>query len=355
MAIRLITGVPGSGKTYYAVHHLIENYCSFNKETQEYELKQNHTIITNIDSLTLPHINLEDAIQKSGKTIHEFFQVPFQEKISQKYKKIIYLLDEAQRFFPYRNKIGSETWFYFEYHRHLGHDVYIITQDKKLMAQNIVLLAENELRATKRSFSLLGEFRYLLKCDNDIIDRITIRSKKKVFDVYKSFETQTSEKVKNPFKKYIIALTIASILVFVWFFKTSFAGGSFRPVRVADASGNYSKSGSLSEEKKNDQDLELKNSLSENIKKNIDQTIITKNLNYYYQDDKIYVLDPITKHFYTQLNFPRPLRVVRSHGSRFISVTAQFSPNELPSTKDSTSPSGADSAPPEYASTHNPT
>ena len=351
MAIRLITGVPGSGKTYYAVHHLLENYCSLNKETQEYELKQDYTILTNIDSLTLPHINLEDAVQKSGKTIHEFFQVPFQEKISQKYKKIIYLLDEAQRFFPYRNKISSETWFYFEYHRHLGHDVYIITQDKKLMAQNIILLAENELRAAKRTFSLLGEFRYLLKCDNEIIDRITIRSKKKVFDVYKSFETQTTEKVKNPFKKYIIGLSVASIIVFLWFFKTAFAGGSFRPVRFQDDIGDYNQKSISSENKFNTK----KTGDFPGVSQDKPAGLIPVNLDYYYIDTQLFVLDPITNHFYTTLNYPRPLRIVRSTGSRFISVTGLFSADELPKIKDTSQNSGADSAPPEYASTHNPT
>lgn len=347
MAIRLITGVPGSGKTYYAVNHLLENYCKFDDKKQEYVLKNDHTIITNIDSLTLPHINLDDALSKSGKNIHDFFQVPYQEKISLKYKKIIYLLDEAQRFFPYRNKIGSETWFYFEYHRHLGHDVYIITQDKKLMAQNITLLAENELRAAKRTFSLLGEFRYLLKCDNEIIDRITIRSKKNVFDVYKSFEAQASEKIKNPFKKYIISFSVASVLVFAWFFHTAFAGGSFRPIRTADSAGVYGHSSKLppskninqnSEEKKINHDLEKINS-------------IPVNLNYYYRDSILYILDPITNQFSTQLNFSRPLKVSRSTGSRFISVTAQYLPGEIPTPAPAPS-GGVDSAPPEYKPTY---
>ena len=328
MAIRLITGVPGSGKSYYAVHHLVTNYCNYNKDLQEYTLKADHCIITNIDSLTLPHINLDEAVKKSGKTIHEFFMVPYQEKISQKYKKIIYLLDEAQRFFPYRNRIGSETWFYFEYHRHLGHDVYIITQDKKLVAQNITLLAENELRACKRTFSILGEFRYLLKSDNEIIDRITLRSQKKIFQIYKSFDAETSEKIINPFKKYIIILLVISLLLFICFRKIFFKTGSFTPIPSMATATEYP-----IEKYKSSSAVRSPGRYNQ---ENLAETPIDAppkpqkiNLSHLYRGKNLYVVDPLTKTLYPYQYFPRPLDIKRLPGSRYMLVTADYFPDEI--------------------------
>lgn len=340
MAIRLITGVPGSGKTYYAVYHLLNNYCRYNKELQEYQLKEDHTIITNIDCLTLPHINLDDALKKSNKTVHEFFQVPYQEKITEKYKKIIYLLDESQRFFPYRNKIGSETFFYFEYHRHLGHDVYIITQDKKLVAQNIILLAENELRACKRTFSIFGEFRYLLKTDNEIIDRITIRSQKKIFQVYKSFDSATSEKVSNPFKKYILALVVASMLLSYVFKEIFFSSGSFVPLPSLNKDiKNVTSASDPDPTTRRPSARNQKNITYDDQEKLTQTNKIIVRLSHVYIDKNLFVVDPVTKSLYPFKYFPRPITVTRSKGSRQPTITAYYSPDELPKRGDDPTPS----------------
>lgn len=236
MAIRLITGIPGSGKTYFAVKHLADNYCTYDKESNEYTLKKDVTIITNIDSLILPHINLDEAIKSSGQGVAGFFTVEYQEKISRKYSSIVYLIDEAQRWFPRRNKLTSDTWYYFEYHRHLGHDVYIVTLDRKLVAENITLLVEYEIRAAKRLTSIMGELRYLVKSDGEIIDRKSIKPLKSVFNLYKSMDGKETEKIKNPLRKIAIALIIA-ILFCGWIFKnTFFHNGEMTLVHDADAS-----------------------------------------------------------------------------------------------------------------------
>jgi len=61
--ITIITGSPGSGKTYYIVKYISENYFIFNKINNQYEIAKHpengksYTIVTNIENLTLARLN----------------------------------------------------------------------------------------------------------------------------------------------------------------------------------------------------------------------------------------------------------------------------------------------------------
>lgn len=76
MAIRIIQGVPGSGKTYYAVKHLADNYFE-RQQDGRYELVKPCTIITNIDSFKPAHIALQDAIKDAGG-VKKYFTESYQ-------------------------------------------------------------------------------------------------------------------------------------------------------------------------------------------------------------------------------------------------------------------------------------
>ena len=77
MAIRIIDGKIGSGKTYYAVKHLVDNYFVY--QDGEYLLNKECQIITNIDSFHLESLDLIEEIKKAG-SVHEFFSIEYQEK-----------------------------------------------------------------------------------------------------------------------------------------------------------------------------------------------------------------------------------------------------------------------------------
>ena len=221
MAINIVTGVPGSGKSYYAVHHLFKNYCNYDKETREVTLKPGYTIISNIDCLNIEHINLKDAMDRSKKSLEQFFHVEYQKKITEKYNKIIYFLDEAQQLFSRRYK-DENVFFYFQYHRHLGHDVYIMTQNIQLIPKDISQLAEVEIRACPRTLSILGELKYNVKSGYEVIDKKVLKKKKLVFDLYKSMDQKESEKIKNPLMKYVW-LALVFLVCGLFLFKHTFA------------------------------------------------------------------------------------------------------------------------------------
>lgn len=194
MAIRIITGVPGAGKTYYAVDHLIKNYCVPFGDT--YNLKKDFKIITNIDGLLLDSVDLKQAIEKAG-SMEEFFSSDVQQKATEKYQKLkqklVYVIDEAQQFF-HRRFYDRGVFSFFENHRHYGLDIYLITQNSNLLAKDLLALSEYEIRAIPRTLAI-GGFNYLRKSNKDIIGRVLLRKKRSVFNLYKSMQSKETEKI----------------------------------------------------------------------------------------------------------------------------------------------------------------
>jgi len=213
--IELITGAPRSGKTYLTVKLILEQFFDFNKEIDRWEKKpdkQDITLITNIEGLRLDHIPLVEALKSSSLPIHKFFTKDYQEKISKKYPNIVYAIDECQQYFPDTFR-DIDTRFYFEWHGHLGHHIYLITQDRFRCCRAIVSLAELETRAVKRTLSIAGEFKYNVISDGIIIDRRMFKPSKKIYRLYRSQFRQEHKKPGKPFLKYII---VPIILVFVF-------------------------------------------------------------------------------------------------------------------------------------------
>lgn len=224
MAIRIISGVPGAGKSFYAVHHIAKHYCKSVADT--FELKSDYMIVTNIDSLMLDTVDLVQAIEKSG-SLETFFSDSVQEKTTKKYqsqgKRLIYIIDEAQQYF-HRRYYDRGVFSFFENHRHYGLDIFLITQNSNLLPKDLVTLAEFEIRAIPRTLAI-GGFNYLRKSNKEIIGRNFLKRDKKIFNLYKSMQSAETEKIRSPYLKYIIPIVI---LFFIGFYglKNSFFGRS---------------------------------------------------------------------------------------------------------------------------------
>lgn len=103
MSLFVVTGNPRSGKSYYSVWYIATKYFNRMKDGS-FVLKKEFAdlkIISNIDKLKLPHDSLDNILKfKEYPTPAHFFSYDSQMKISEKYPKLIYLIDEAQFFFP---------------------------------------------------------------------------------------------------------------------------------------------------------------------------------------------------------------------------------------------------------------
>lgn len=204
MAIRLVYGAPRSGKTYWGVHHLATTFFDRHNDGTFTPKDPSLKIVSNIDELKLPHDDLNEWLRLAGG-VNKLFSYDYQEKIHQKYSKIVYFIDEAQMLFPDSFKDHS-VFNWLQYHGHWGQDIYFFTQDIKLLPRQISVLAEITLFALPRSASyLLGyDLHYNVVAGKEIVDKKMMLKKSWVFKLYKSQSSTESQKVVNPFIKYAL-------------------------------------------------------------------------------------------------------------------------------------------------------
>lgn len=228
MAIRIIEGVPGSGKSYYAVKHLADKYFEKQKDGR-YELVKPVTIITNIDSFQPDHLSLQ-VLAKDAGGVATFFTEPVQKELTERLGgNIVYIIDEAQKYFRKNDRGLGDVFSYFEYHRHFGHDIYLITQNAKKLPPDIACLTEYVIVAAPRTRSVIGEFKYKWLSDGEILKREGFRPDQGVFALYKSMDQKESEKISNPVMKSAALAMVAVFFVIgcgVYYFKVKWLGSA---------------------------------------------------------------------------------------------------------------------------------
>lgn len=226
MAIRIIEGVPGSGKSYYAVKHLADKYFE-KQEDGRYELIKPVTIITNIDSFQPDHLDLKVLVKNAGG-VKDFFAELYQKHLTDCIGgQIVYIIDEAQKYFRKGARDLDDVYSYFEYHRHFGHDVYLITQNARKLPPDIACLSEYLIVAAPRTRSVIGEFKYKWLSDGELLKREGFRPDPGIFSLYKSMDQKESEKIKNPVMRTAGMAILAVLFVIgggIYYFKVKWLG-----------------------------------------------------------------------------------------------------------------------------------
>jgi hypothetical protein len=214
--ITLITGVPGSGKSYLAVKTLSEKFY-IQKKNKWYLRDPDLTVFTNINDLLLPSKDLTEIF----KTVpfDQFFTKTYQDKIHLKYPKILYVIDECQQYIPPRYN-NNDVILYFDTHRHYSDQIFLITQDEKKICKQISTLAEMEYRAVRSTFSLFGEFKYNIKAGGEIYQRSVARKNKDIFALYRSFDGDGQTVKKSQLMIYIILALVVFLIGGFLFFRS---------------------------------------------------------------------------------------------------------------------------------------
>jgi zona occludens toxin (predicted ATPase) len=260
MAIYVVTGKPGSGKSLFAVRHLRDNYLQFEDKGKEigYKVKEGFQIISNISGLSkrVPQIRfLDDILKYYDISQNDFFKYDFQKFITEsdypfvtedcknnpeawptkkdgEHWKIIYLIDEAQQLWSSRHTTDfkdseQKESLYFQKHRHLGHTLYIMTQEITTLWPKIWKIAEMEIRAVPKSLTPPGFFLYKYKIPHtQTVDKVKWqRIDKRDFALYKSFDVEQSEKQgKNKKIIFVIPITIIIFITGLFYFYKNIKG-----------------------------------------------------------------------------------------------------------------------------------
>lgn len=135
--ITLITGVPGSGKTLYALN-LVEH---------ESKSRRRKVFYSGIRDLTLPWTLFGEQSADSEKPEETDASLWYELPVG-----AIIVIDEAQRLFRPRGTGGKvpETVAMLETHRHKGYDIFLITQHPMLIDSNIRRLVGRHYHVIRR-------------------------------------------------------------------------------------------------------------------------------------------------------------------------------------------------------------
>jgi zona occludens toxin (predicted ATPase) len=157
------------------------------------------------------------------------------EKYTEKNGHTTVILDEAQRYFPtdFRDeksvKGGANPepscFYFFEYHRHIGVDIYLLGQLWSRFNPQIVNLCEYQIDAQKRTLSLGNELSYKFMSGFDVIGSTRVLLDKKITALYHSVDSSSEHKGKElrPVRKLILLIVlmlVAVVVSFKYFFGT---------------------------------------------------------------------------------------------------------------------------------------
>lgn len=277
--VDLIIGVPGSGKTYFAVDRL---YKLITAEPKKYK-----HIYTNINGLNYDKINEIANIKDYAKgfefddlNIHiqdeyNFFQsqkelksrtlkkIPLKQDIKEedtevKEDDIVFDYDltckEKGIYAPYYDSliIIDECHLYFEdriddpkirflsYHRHFNIDLILITQGKNLIHKKYLSFVETmymALPASKRFWSKRFRYRQYASYQEyaqNIIGTISVSLSDKVSGLYNSGSNVLSKSVIKKLLFPVIALTFGVFLFYKFFIADRFAKPTVQPEKVQE-------------------------------------------------------------------------------------------------------------------------
>ena len=215
--IVLITGTPGAGKTAHMVHMLVTDPMFKDADGKQ------RKIFTNIKELNIPDMPTIDVSsikeqqpqstdeKLSFHDIYQWIQKP------ENYGSVV-IVDEAQDVWPARSN-GSQVppnvaWL--NTHRHLGVDIFVLTQNPKNIDVNLRGLVNKHLHVAKNKLGMrtLLEWKY---CANNPLTQAKDAFAKlhkideKVLDYYKSAEVHTENKTKVT--KWVFVLPIVLLIM----------------------------------------------------------------------------------------------------------------------------------------------
>lgn len=237
MAISYITGIPGSGKSYFAVYQIYKEFLekpkkkgffSFKKQLPKeskylflytninqfkFELKDNFIPFDNIDFNF--KLNTLYQVYKSVDGKDDTLLIEKAKELDL-YKALI-VLDEAHNFLNDKEDEVLKWWL--TYHRHIYQDIILITQDFSLIATGYKSIAEYFYKAIPAQLRLFkNKFRYqqfssYKLYDKDLVNRkgIHIPILPEVFALYHSGD-------KTSTKSFIRQLIVIGIMIFILLF-----------------------------------------------------------------------------------------------------------------------------------------
>jgi len=236
--IYLITGVPGSGKTYFAVHYIYTQLTSKNPKYQKIytNINLNFKKCDKIKKDFVKPLILDDLLKRieqdyflsekfknnelfdeeTGEQVTDYdAYVRGKLKLFEEYEHSLIILDECHLYFT--EQVDPKMLRFLSYHRHFDIDMYLITQNKSLINRKYLAFVESMyigINPSKRLFSKV--FAYKLYASHkeyksNYVGKEKLKFDKKIAELYNSGSNKIH---KSLVSKLLIPLVIVIIFVF---------------------------------------------------------------------------------------------------------------------------------------------
>lgn len=241
--LTLLVGTPGSGKTLLAIDKIIKINSGEAKEFENIEYIYNNISGFKFEKYIDSKIKNEKLVFNSLyvhlKVLYSLFiqneHKDNLDEILQNYCRENHLLnsyfiiDEAHNFFDNQDKV--KNWW-FTYHRHLNHEILLITQNKSLINTQYRNIPELFIKAQPRSKAISKNvLRYFNYTDYRMTQKFStseIRINNTYFELYTSGNKSNQKQVGLILIRMFILFVISLIILFSYFvYKFWFSNGSF--------------------------------------------------------------------------------------------------------------------------------
>lgn len=236
--ITFLTGVPGSGKSYYAVDRIYNNFSN-DKEAIRDKKATFENCYTNINEFKFDKVencfNLDFDDLKSNLTkLHKLHKSKATDEELIAFCKehdilnTLFVIDEAHNFFDVKDPV---LIWWLSYHRHLYHEIILITQNLALVDSKYKSFSEFFFKAFPQSLTLFKtHFKYNVYSSARMSQisksgSIKIKRNPKVFELYKSGDTVNTSNIILKFLLFALFF-LALVIAIFYFYSNSLKGDS---------------------------------------------------------------------------------------------------------------------------------
>ena len=233
--IELLTGIPGSGKTFY----LVSKLCTDMKFIKRYNI-----IVHNIEGLKneLLYENIRFKVSNSSNIFkqiplkifrHEFVNIEYSHvyfvdsllfrlypEYNPRLDRVLFIIDECHREPGLHNNYGKSSrelikqqsiGEFFSYHRHFGFDFILCCQNISLLNKQIKPLIEMEINALAVNWLPIKMFMYKVYVNGMSIKTFTLKPQRYIYNFYQSSLLHIENK---KYYSLFVGVTIA-VLIFL--------------------------------------------------------------------------------------------------------------------------------------------
>jgi zona occludens toxin len=230
--ISLVVGFPGSGKSYYAINKIYNILTNNDKMCKDIEV-----IYTNINGVKFDYFpNSKILFKKFNDSefytylmeLHILYEInknddSVDDKLieltkTKGYYKALIVFDECHEFFCNQDKYKI---FWLTYHRHLYHEIILLTQNKTLIHSKYRAIPEIFIEAQPRSKKIFNnslsykKYASFAMRKTDLFGKDILKTNQEVFNLYQSGNKSNQ---KSIISKYIKLIFIFVLIVFFAFY-----------------------------------------------------------------------------------------------------------------------------------------